>query len=181
MKYHCKKIILGLYVVLLSLSSCNTNPAQRFAKDGTQIDYDVYVVKIIDGDTFDGLYKPDNQVYRYRLQGVDAPEKGQPYGKKAKQYLADLILNKNIGIVEINEDAYGRYVAKIYDEDGNDLCAEMIRAGMAHHFRRYDDSKYYEQLEIEARENRVGLWNYHDVIEPRIWRKMSKAERDLHR
>lgn len=42
-------------------------------------------------------------------------------------------------------------------------------------------SKQYERFEVEAREQKRGLWQRPDVIEPCIWRKMSREERDLHR
>lgn len=42
-------------------------------------------------------------------------------------------------------------------------------------------SKQYERFEAEAREQRRGLWQRPDVIEPCVWRKMSREERDMHR
>jgi micrococcal nuclease len=42
------------------------------------------VIGIIDGDTIDVLH--NGQSERIRLNGIDCPEKGQGYGKKAKQF-----------------------------------------------------------------------------------------------
>lgn len=43
------------------------------------------------------------------------------------------------------------------------------------------DWEEYERFEAEAREQRRGLWQRPDVIEPCVWRKMSKEDRDMHR
>lgn len=52
------------------------------------------VVKIADGDTFTLLVNGDEQV-KIRLDGIDAPEKGQAYGNKAKEYLSGIKLIKH--------------------------------------------------------------------------------------
>lgn len=69
----------------------------------------------------------------------------------------------------------------MFDDNGNDVGVEMLKVRLAHHFRRYDDSEEYERFEAEARKQRRGLWQRPDVIEPCVWRKMSRQERDLHR
>ena len=49
----------------------------------------VKVVRIADGDTIRVLL--DKTQHKIRLEGIDAPEKGQAYGTKASQALADKI------------------------------------------------------------------------------------------
>ena len=41
------------------------------------------VVRIVDGDTL-VLLDSGNTQHRVRLAGIDTPERGQPFGKKAK-------------------------------------------------------------------------------------------------
>ena len=48
------------------------------------------VVKIADGDTFTLLVNEQEQI-KIRLDGIDAPEKGQAYGNRAKEYLSSMI------------------------------------------------------------------------------------------
>lgn len=159
-----------LFTILLLILSCT------FLSGCTNDGKNVYVVKIVDGDTFD-----DSDGNRYRMYGIDAPEKGQPFGKTAKRFLAGMIINKNVRIEVMSADRYGRSVCKVYDENNTDVGAAMLKAGLAHHFRRYDDSAEYERYEVEAREHKRGLWQRPDVIEPCVWRKMSREERDMHR
>ena len=47
------------------------------------------VIKIVDGDTYDILL--DNlTTKRIRMEGIDAPERGMPFYKVAKDYLGTL-------------------------------------------------------------------------------------------
>lgn len=51
------------------------------------------VVRILDGDTLDVLQE-GNKISRIRLEGIDAPEKSQPYGQRSRQMLTMLTANK---------------------------------------------------------------------------------------
>ena len=51
------------------------------------------VVHILDGDTID-ILTADKTTIRIRLHGIDAPEKGQPFGNTAKEFLSDNIGGK---------------------------------------------------------------------------------------
>ena len=52
------------------------------------------VVAVIDGDTIEVLHNQHTE--RIRLNGIDCPEKGQAYGHKAKDAVADLIFGKEV-------------------------------------------------------------------------------------
>lgn len=59
-------------------------------------DFTGQVVSVIDGDTIE---VPHNQnPERIRLSGIDCPEKGQTYGKRAKQATSDLVFGKDVTI-----------------------------------------------------------------------------------
>ena len=47
-------------------------------------------VSIIDGDTFILLINGNEQI-KIRLDGIDAPEKSQDFGSRAKEYLSEMI------------------------------------------------------------------------------------------
>lgn len=51
------------------------------------------VVRVIDGDTVVVLTAPATEV-RIRLAGIDAPEKGQPFGQRSRQFLASRVAGR---------------------------------------------------------------------------------------
>lgn len=129
------------------------------------------VVGIKDGDTVVVLDSLNNQT-TLRLAEVDTPEKNQPFGTKAKQFTSDQIYLKTIKYVVTDTDRYGRSIAMIYyDEDNKYLSAEIIKAGMGWHYKRYSTSKELALLEDNAKKNKIGLWIDNNPIEPWEFRK----------
>lgn len=162
-----KLTLLSLICLLLvSCGSKNELPIETAATD-----YYVKVVSITDGDTFKGL-TDENVEIRFRMQGIDAPENTQAYYSKSKDKLSELIFEKKVLIkTHTEKDAYGRPVVYVYTSEGKDAGAEMLRAGMAWHFKRYDTSELYSKLEYEARKSKVGLWADEYPIAPWDFRK----------
>lgn len=62
------------------------------------------VVGVIDGDTISVLR--DGQQVRVRLTAIDAPEKGQPYGQKAKQFVIGAVAGKTVTVIYESLDQY---------------------------------------------------------------------------
>ena len=71
------------------------------------------VVKIADGDTLTVLDGANAQ-HKIRLAGIDAPEKGQPFGTKAREALADRVFGQTVRVEVIDVDRYRREVGRIY-------------------------------------------------------------------
>ncbi|MFT7267615.1 MAG: micrococcal nuclease, partial [Porticoccus sp.] len=49
-----------------------------------------------------------------RLIGIDAPERGQPFGNKSREYLASLVAGKTVKIESSKKDRYGRVLGKAW-------------------------------------------------------------------
>lgn len=129
------------------------------------------VVGIKDGDTVVVLDSLNNQT-TLRLAEVDTPEKNQPFGTKAKQFTSDQIYLKTIKYVVTDTDRYGRSIAMIYyDTDNKYLSAEIIKAGMGWHYKRYSTSKELALFEDNAKKNKIGLWVDNNPIAPWEFRK----------
>ena len=73
------------------------------------------VVGVSDGDTVTVLL-PEHVQLEVRLSGIDAPEKRQPFGQRAKQRLSELVLGKTVTLAGNKQDRYRRLVAKILVE-----------------------------------------------------------------
>src|SRR5260370_21206980 len=71
------------------------------------------VVHIADGDTLTVL-DSDNVQHKIRLAGIDAPEKGQAFGTKAKEVLAEKVQEKTVRVVWKEKDRYGRILGDIH-------------------------------------------------------------------
>jgi micrococcal nuclease len=132
------------------------------------------VVKIVDGDTYDIIDNGEKK--RIRMEGIDAPERGMDYYKVSKEYLGELCDNQYIRLEEKEKDRYGRVIAKSFLPDGRELGEEMIRAGLAWHFKKYSSDEKLARLENEARASRIGLWSLDNPIPPWEYRK-SKRKR----
>ena len=129
------------------------------------------VVRIADGDTFTLLVEGDEQV-RVRLHGIDAPERSQPYSRVATDFLGEQLKGDNLVVRVMDTDQYGRVVGMVI-VDGRNVNEELIRAGYAWHFKRYDNNPVWERLENEAREAGRGLWQEKDPTPPWVYRRQN--------
>jgi micrococcal nuclease len=116
-----------------------------------------FVTHIVDGDTYDIVLA--GQQTRIRMEGIDAPERGMDFYKQAKNYLGELCENNEIRVEITDTDRYGRSIAKSYLPDGRELGHEMVKAGMAWHYKKYSDDATLAQLELDAQNARIGLWS----------------------
>ena len=128
------------------------------------------VVGVADGDSITVL-APGNQQVKIRLHGIDCPESGQAFGKRAKQFTSNQCFGKTITYRKVDIDRYGRTVATVYLDDGRELNLEIIRAGYAWHYRRYSDRQDYAEAEEQARAEKLGLWSDPHAKPPWEWRR----------
>jgi micrococcal nuclease len=136
-------------------------------------------VGVSDGDTITLLVesKAGNRQVKIRLDAIDAPEIGQPFGRQAKRTLSEMVYGKDCHVESMGEDKYGRTIGRI-TVDGKNVNLAMLEAGMAWHYKKYDQRAELANQENSAREVRVGLWADASAIPPWHWRKMSKSERE---
>ena len=113
------------------------------------------VVSVKDGDTYVTLI--DKTQITIRLEHVDCPEKKQAYGQVAKQFGSNFCYGKEVK-VKWNKvkDRNGRWIAEIYLLD-KCLNKELVKNGLAWHFKKYSKSAEYSNLELEAQKKKIGL------------------------
>ena len=134
------------------------------------------VIGIKDGDTFEVLY--DGQPEKVRLAEIDCPEKSQAFGKNARQYASDLCFGKMVTVVSSGKrDRYGRVVGLITTFDGLNVNEELIKAGLAWHYKQYSKNENIGVLEQEAREKKIGLWADKNPKAPWEWRKERRMKK----
>lgn len=98
--------------------------------------YTAKVTKIIDGDTFYAVVDLGFSIaaeVKFTLSGIDTPEiwrstneKELEHGRKAKDFLSNLIMNKYIYIESSKTSERGKWLAKVLidDKDVVDLLIE---------------------------------------------------------
>lgn len=147
------------------------------------------VVGVTDGDTVTVLDSHKVQ-YKVRLAGIDAPEKDQPFGSRAKQSLSNAVMGKDVRVEWSKQDRYGRLVGKVWVTPVSHPCTTtgepcpktldvgraQLTVGLAWHYKEYEkeqseeDRLAYAFDEREARARKVGLWSDPDPTPPWDWR-----------
>jgi endonuclease YncB( thermonuclease family) len=130
------------------------------------------VVRILDGDTVEVLRA--TRPVRIRLSEVDCPERGQPFGTRARQFTGSKTFEREVTVKLRDVDRYGRTVAEIRLPDGRSLNRELVRAGLAWHYLRYSSSVELAALEADARRARRGLWADPHPVPPWEFRRNEK-------
>lgn len=138
------------------------------------------VVKVSDGDTYQVVNLETKVKSRVRLAGVDAPEKNQSFGRESTNFVNKTLSEFSyiVTVEPIGTDVYGRTIAWVFygdDKSGNlNLSETLISNGFAWHFKEYDNSKVLQNLEVQARLSRVGLWQEDNPTYPSDFRKEKK-------
>lgn len=103
--------------------------------------------------------------HKVRLTGIDAPERGQPFGQTSKKYLASMLGGKKVFVESSKNDRYGRVLGKVWVQPADcptcgktlDINHAQLLAGMAWWYRYYakqqspEDRGRYESAEDEAK------------------------------
>ncbi|ECN1823326.1 nuclease [Salmonella enterica subsp. enterica serovar Enteritidis] len=128
------------------------------------------IVRVLDGDTVEIL--AGNVATRVRLNGIDAPEKSQPFGQRSRQALTAIVGGKTVLAVGEKRDRYGRLLATLI-LDGRDINATQVYSGMAwvYRYKGLATEPEYLRYERDARTARRGLWSEKEPVEPSIWRQ----------
>jgi micrococcal nuclease len=166
-----KKTITIISLLLISLSLLS----------GHSLAGEFTVIKIYDGDTI--MAKGHDIVIYVLLVGLDAPEiasrnhkQDQPFGKEAKQYLKNTILNKRVEIrgYGIGPHPYNHLIGEIFLGDTN-INIALIKEGLAEVWReKFPEGlaiDRYRNAQEEAESLRKGIWSLGDkYMSPREWR-----------
>ena len=134
-----------------------------------------YVVHVGDGETVMILDKHRLE-HRVRIDGIDAPEKEQPFGAAARRHLYDLTYGLDVvarchKIDQSKYDICQLWVGKL------DVGLAMLRAGLAWYDVRHADElsaerqASYGDAHQRAKLARAGLWSAElTPVPPWEWR-----------
>ena len=160
--FYTKKKVLIIIIIFIIFSLFTYNDVRS-----EEIKEITGYAKIIDGDTIKINSK------KIRLHGIDAPEKKQvckkPYitivffsfsknylcGQVSTDKLTKKINNQIIKCKIKNVDRYNRLIGECYKKNEN-LNSWLVSNGYAVAYRKY--SKKYILNEINAKDNKLGIW-----------------------
>ena len=126
------------------------------------------VTHVSDGDTL--WVRPEGgRPVKVRLQGIDAPERCQPWGTQAQAALASRVLHRQVQVRTRAHDDYHRAIGTL-ELNGEDIAAWMVREGHAWSYRYRRSLGPYAEQEQQARAARRGLFA-RPAVEPRAFRK----------
>lgn len=146
------------------------------------------VVKVTDGDTTQVLTS-EQELFKIRLTGIDAPESKQPFGNASRKNLADMVAGKEVLVESSKTDRYGRVLGKVWVKPSDcascgktlDANHAQLLAGMAWWYRYYakeqppEDRGRYESAEEGAVKRNLGLWSEPSPVPPWDWRKGARS------
>lgn len=118
--------------------------------------FEARVVSVFDGDTIE-VVADDRRRVRIRLEGIDSPERGEPFSNVARSFTRQLAFDKKVAVDVRDVDRYGRLVARVTSE-GRDLSLELVSAGLASHYTVFSFDPKLEAAEKRARLERRGMW-----------------------
>jgi micrococcal nuclease len=147
-------LILLVSVLLLSRAS---GAADRWT--GTCVD-------VLDGDTI--AVEVDGEVRTVRLDGIDAPEIGQPFGDESRAFTSDLLLSKVVTVSPVRVLDDGMTVGRVSVGEV-DASHEILVAGLAWHDSERNSDENLVVAMIVARGGKVGLWSESAPEHPRLW------------
>lgn len=157
MKRTKKILVFGLSLLILpyafwvraGFAAAEAGEAARYA----------YVLRVIDGDTV-----KLNGGEKVRYLGIDAPERGEPFYRKAKKRNTALVEGRLVKLVVCGpepKDRYGRTLAWVY-VDGQSVNETLLREGLAKALIippcAAGKEAELRRIEAEAIKDRAGVW-----------------------
>lgn len=151
------RITAGVALALLAsvlLGGCQRATGRRGGFEGRG--FEAQCTRVVDGDTLHVDH--DGRDVTVRLEGIDAPERGEPFNAVAREFLSDLALDRRVEVLPRDRDRHGRLVARVVVE-GRDTSEALVAAGLAWHYTRYAFDPRLAAAQEAAQRARAGVWS----------------------
>jgi endonuclease YncB( thermonuclease family) len=131
--------------------------------------YQGKVVSVTDGDTINLLV--NGEKLKVRLAEIDAPERGQPWGRRARAALAEKVARQSVNVDEVGRDRYGDIIGKLWFGDRY-INRELLQEGHAWADRKYPQDQTLLGDEAAAKKAMLGQWSLPESkqVPPWVWR-----------
>ena len=138
-------------------------PAAVPAQDGQRpvlgTPWHARITQVVDGDSIWAQPEAGGRRVRVRMDGIDAPEICQAFGRESRAAMQALVLNQRVRVTIWAYDRYGRAVATVERlSDETDVAAQLVSQGWAwSESFRWRDGRYARE-EAAARRAGQGLF-----------------------
>jgi len=157
-------VVAAVYITRDRTKADQSDRSGVLVNSQADVNFIAEVVSVTDGDTIEISGVRGHQ--KVRLNGIDCPEKGQPFAESARLLTMDLALHKQFSVKVKGRDKYGRIIADLVFLDGRVLNRELVKTGMAWWYRQYSKDDQLAALEHDARTRRIGLWADAEPVAP---------------
>jgi endonuclease YncB( thermonuclease family) len=180
-----KKLMLNLMLIIASLAllhgsaqawTHSNSGTHRTSKRAAPVAFSAVVTHVTDGDTIWVSAGGGQPAIDVRLQGIDAPEICQDYGRVAAGALLQHLQHKTVSVTGRARDKYGRVIAKV-SLNGEDIGAWLVENGHAWSYHSSRSLGTYRVQETSARQAGRGLWGSGSPMEPKVFRKRTKCHK----
>jgi len=125
------------------------------------------VSAILAGDTFE-VTTQDGEVYPIVLKGIDSPEIKQEFGPEAKQFLEELLSERDVMVYLHGKDRFRNYIGIAMVGEDVDIRVNLVREGFAW---ITEAASELDALRADAVANRRGLWAQDNPTPPWVFRR----------
>jgi len=163
-------IVIVLSLAVFFIDRLLQEPDMPTPNPGT--DLSCKVREVYDGDTVTASCEQGK--LKIRVWGIDAPEKAQkPWGDQSRDYLRQLVADREVLVQVTDTDRYGRSVARLFVAE-HDAGLQMVRDGYAIVYEQYNNSQGYRDAQAEAQRVKRGVWSQPgDQQDPAAWRRLN--------
>ena len=161
---HTSFLLVSATSVVILLSTIATGQVLRSISGNVTDVYDGNNITVTDSDRTE---------WRVKFAAIDAPELGQPFGKKARKEVLELLLDRPVKVTFDRTEGGDRVVGIVELESQREVLRAvfpininqyLVGQGIAWYDRsfRNDQSQetrdLYSKLEADARQGKKGLW-----------------------
>lgn len=124
-------------------------------------------IRYADGDTFN--FKRGGELVRVRLAGYDAPERGQPFSRRATERL-QMLTQDGANCDCYKKDRHGRSVCTVRTLAGENIAPLMLRAGFGCLDPRFENEAAPDERAAaraalaDAQAQRRGMWSLSEPL-----------------
>jgi endonuclease YncB( thermonuclease family) len=158
-EFHNRMKAIQFYFVFLLFGSVTSSAADIIM---------ARVVSVVDGNTIE-IQTEGTSKRLVVIAGIDCPELTQEFGNEARQYVEDLILQKQITVKVVGKDRKGNYIGVVLIGE-NDLRMQLLQEGLAWTSER-EPAAELESVRVSAQQQSKGLWKSEMPIAPWVHRR----------